>query len=305
MKRILSIIFCLVVSSLAFGETYWTPENIPLVYLQDRTKYVSNPDGVLDEAVVDSMNVILRRMEDEKNVQTVVIVVKHIEGDDPYTFGQEVADKYGIGHKGKDDGLFIMLCSEDRSYTILTGDGLEGTLPDAICRRIQNQVMVPRLKEGDWDGAMLETVKAVSGYVFGDDTLTNEGGSDDEEDLGMVLFAAFIAMIVALILMIGVVSALSTRKCPKCEKRKLSAVKREVVVVDGKKKYRVTYRCSHCKHQEERYEDYHNNGMTNAGRGFGGGMMMGGGMRGFGGGGSIGGSFGGGHFGGGGSTGRF
>lgn len=302
MKRLLNVISCLVVSLMAWGATYWTPENIPLVYLQDRTKYVSNPDGVLDEWAVDSMNLILAGMEKEKNVQTVVVVVRHIEGDDPYTFGQEVADKYGIGHKGKDDGLYIMLCSEDRSYTILTGEGLEGTLPDAVCRRIQNQVMVPRLKSGDWNRAMLETVKAVSGYVLGDDTLS--GAEEEDEAIGVLY--GFLAMLIVLVLLMVVISVVSARKCPKCGKRKMMAVRKEVVVVDGKRKHKTTYLCSHCKHQEVRYEDYFDEGMTNAGRGFGGGMMMGGMERGgFGGGGSIGGHFGGGHFGGGGSTGRF
>lgn len=304
MKRTLSLISFLAVTLLVVAETYWTPENIPLVYLQDRTRYVSNPDGVLDEAVVDSMDLVLGGMEREKGVQTVVIVVKHIEGDDPYTFGQVVADKYGIGHKGKDDGLFIMLCSEDRSYTMLTGKGLEGTLPDAICRRIQNWVMVPRLKEGDWDGAMLETVKAVSGYVFGDDTLVAE--DDDAEDDDFIVVIVLVSMAVCVVLVTWLLIFVSNKKCPKCGKRKMVAIKKELVTVNGKKKYKVTYRCSNCRHQEERYEDWYNDGMSSTGAGFGGGMIMGRGMRGgFGGGGSFGGSFGGGYFGGGGSTGRF
>lgn len=299
MKRFLMYMVVLMGALTALGQTYWTPDNLPMVYLQDRTKYVINPDGVLAETTVDSLNRLLRLMETETGVQSVVAVVKHIEGDDPYSFGQEVSDKYGIGHKGKDDGLFVMLCTEDRSYTILTGDGLEGALPDAVCRRIQNREMIPLLKKGDWDGAMMATMSAIDGYIRGDEDFRQGYMDDDvgEEDI-VVIFAFFSLILIALVV---IVSFASVKKCPRCGQRKMKGVKSELI---GRRKRRVTYRCSNCGHEETKDVNV-DDGTSGLGRGMGGGMMMGGG-RGFGGGGgSIGGHFGGGHFGGGGSTGRF
>lgn len=284
--------------STVFAQTYWTPDNLPMVYLQDRTKYVINPEGILSEATVDSLNQMLLAMERETGVQSVVAVVNHIEGDDPYAFGQEVSDKYGIGHEGKDDGLFVMLCVGDRSYTILTGEGLEGALPDAICRRIQNYHMIPFLRQGDWDGAMLATMTTIYGYIRGDENF-KEGYEEDEirpEEfwVGMLFCGLFFVMLVMLIYFANV------KKCPKCGKRKMVAVKTETA---GRNKIRVTYRCSNCKYEMTKIVDNPDN---NSG-GIGGGTIIGGGMGGFGrgGGGPIGGHFGGGHFGGGGSTGRF
>ena len=288
----------------ALGQTYWTPDNLPMVYLQDRTKYVINPDGVLAETTVDSLNRLLRLMETETGVQSVVAVVKHIEGDDPYSFGQEVSDKYGIGHKGKDDGLFVMLCTEDRSYTILTGDGLEGALPDAVCRRIQNREMIPLLRKGDWDGAMMATMSAIDGYIRGDEDF-KDGYSVDDSDSDEAIFV-MVMFIFMFAVIVFVAYAASVKKCPKCGKMKMCAVKSELI---SRKKRRVTYRCRKCGH--EMTKDVNIPDQRNDGFGGGGGMIIGGGMGGFGGGGGSigghfgGGHFGGGHFGGGGSTGRF
>lgn len=80
----------------SMAQEAWTPETLPMVYLHDRTKYVINPEGILSQQVVDTIDAELYTLEQEMGVQTVVAVVKHIEGDDPYEFGQAVADKYGI-----------------------------------------------------------------------------------------------------------------------------------------------------------------------------------------------------------------
>lgn len=296
-------LICLFMTIASFGQTYWTPSTLPMVHLQDRTKYVINPDEVLNQATVDSLDRELYLLEEETGVQTVVVVVRHIEGDDPYQFGQDIADKYGIGHKGKDDGLFVMLCTDDRSYTILTGDGLEGALPDATCRRIQNRVMVPLLKEGKWDMAMTATIRAIDYYIRGDEDFKQVIDSSDEYDeydplLPLLTMGVLGSGMIAL----GVYA--SKKRCPKCKKRKMKVVAYHKFTDDnGKRKIKVTYRCTNCGHE---MTSIHDNNEDNF-RGGSGGAIFGGriGRGGFVGGGSIGGSFGGGHFGGGGSTGRF
>ena len=91
---------------------------------------VCNPDGVLSADATQRTNLLLKALEKDKGIQTVVVVVKQLEGDDPYQFGMDLARKYGIGNKQR-TGLIVILATEDRSYQILTGNGLEGTLPDA------------------------------------------------------------------------------------------------------------------------------------------------------------------------------
>ena len=287
-----------------FAQTKWTPETLPMVHLQDSTRYVCNPDGVLSIPTQSEVDQILLALEQAKGVETVVVVVKSIEGDDPYEFGMQLARKYGVGSKEQNSGLIVILCTEDRSYQILTGRGLEGTLPDAICRRVQDQVMVPLLKEGLWDSAITETMKTLDGIIRQDPELMRTFAEEDVDPLVLVAIIAFMLLFVYSIY--KAVELANTRICPKCQQKTLVKTKTSLVRVKSSYYARTQWRCKKCGHEEQRDEPTHN---PNAGgmRGVPPIIFPFGGSRGggFGGGGFGGGSFGGGSFGGGGSGGRF
>ena len=152
MRVQLRYIFLFVISLLssriaAADATLWTPEALPMVHLQDAHKWVCNPDGILSPAIVDSVDNIINHLNQEKGIEAVVVVVKRVEGGDCYTFGMDLSRKYGIGSKNYNTGLIVILSTEDRAYQILTGTGLEGTLPDAICKRIEIRKMIPKMKQ--------------------------------------------------------------------------------------------------------------------------------------------------------------
>lgn len=286
----------------AFGAV-WTPDNLPVPYLKDRTQYVSNPDGILPSEATDSINRVLRMLEDKTGTQCLVVVVEHVEDDDPYGFCMALAEKYGIGQKGRDNGLVMLLATGDRSYQILTGRGLEGTLPDAVCKRVENRIMLPRLKEEDWAGAMVEAVKACASYVMGDETQLKEAEDAEEE-------AETAAILVGLCIFFGIMGLFavigyfaSHKQCPRCGTRYAFTLRKTVRFRRGGRHYvRTTWVCSKCGHTETREERDTSAEAAAAAALLG---TSGGNRRSGFGGGSFGGSFGGGSFGGGGAGGRF
>ena len=302
MKRTLSFLLTLLVTALTFAATY-TVDNLPIPYLQDRTQYVSNPDNLLSQTAVDSLNLWLGQMEHEHGVQTVLAVVERIEGGETYDFCMALGRKYGIGRKEQNSGLIILLSTGDRAYTILTGRGLEGTLPDAICKRIENYQMLPALRDGNWDEAMLNAVRAITKYVDGDDSLV--GSSDfDDDDTG-----ALIGFLVCMLLGLGIIAFaiwLDQRKksyCPSCKQYKMKKISGYTTTNRrlGLRTHHDTYRCSNCYFTKELHWD---EGINTGNMGGAAGGALGGSFFGRGGG-SFGGSFGGGSFGGGGASGRF
>ncbi|MBR0434084.1 MAG: TPM domain-containing protein [Bacteroidaceae bacterium] len=302
MKRTLSFLLTLLVTAFAFAATY-TVDNLPIPYLQDRTQYVSNPDNLLSQTTVDSLNLWLGQMEREHGVQTVLAVVERIEGGETYDFCMALGRKYGIGRKEQNSGLIILLSTGDRAYTILTGRGLEGTLPDAICKRIENYQMLPALRDGNWDEAMLNAVRAITKYVDGDDSLV--GSSDfDDDDTG-----ALIGFLVCMLLGLGIIAFaiwLDQRKksyCPSCKQYKMKKISGYTTTNRrlGLRTHHDTYRCSNCYFTKELHWD---EGINTGNMGGAAGGALGGSFFGRGGG-SFGGSFGGGSFGGGGASGRF
>lgn len=139
--------------------TYWNAQTIPVPYLQDSTQYVSNPDGVLSQNVVDSMNAVYRDIEDEFDIQTVVAVVGHIENDDPFRMAQDLGNSYGVGRN--DRGLVIVVGYDDHSINMSPGRALEADLTDAECHRLEQQYVVPAMRAEKPDSAMLYLTKAL------------------------------------------------------------------------------------------------------------------------------------------------
>mgnify|MGYP002775393256 FL=1 len=282
----------------------WDADNFPVVYLQDSRRHVCDPDNILSPAVRDSVDALLSQIEKKRGVQSIFAVAKRIKGGEPYEFGMSLARKYKVGQSKQNSGLIVVLSTEDRAYQILTGHGLEGTLPDAVCKRIENNYMVPLLKNGDWDGAMLNGAKAICAYVLKDESLLPNSKSDEDDTPAM---AAALIIVLFLVVLIGILIKKNWNNdlCPKCRHHSLKRTDQLLRRTDDGKLL-VIYKCSKCGHTVAKEE--------NDDRGSGGGMspllpflFLGGGRSGgFGNGGGIsGGTFGGGTFGGGGAGGRF
>lgn len=139
--------------------TLWNAENILIPFLQDSTQYVSNPDHILTQQTVDHMNITLKRLDNELGVQSVVIVVNHIENDDPFRFAQDVGNKYGVGYGNK--GLMVVVGYQDHSINISPGRALEADLTDAECHRLEQQYVVPAMRAEMPDSAMFYLTEAL------------------------------------------------------------------------------------------------------------------------------------------------
>ncbi len=150
--RHLLIVFLVCLGQLAQAQSY-TVESVPNVKV-DSNNYVSNPDGILSAETVNAMDQQLRELEARTTAQVAVVVLNSIGEQDIFNFAQELFTKWGIGQSQKDNGLLVLLVMDQHTVRFHTGHGLEGILPDVICKRIQEQDMVPLFKEGKYDEGM-------------------------------------------------------------------------------------------------------------------------------------------------------
>lgn len=81
--------------------------------------------------------------------QLAVVAVKSLQGGEINDFAVKLFAQWGIGEKGKDNGVLLLAAIEDRAMWIEVGYGLEGVLNDAKCGRIRDEWILPRFKEGD------------------------------------------------------------------------------------------------------------------------------------------------------------
>ena len=185
-----------------------------MVHLEDRMRYVSNPDTILADSIVARMDSLLYALEEKTGIQTLVVAVSGIEGGDCFDFAYRLGMEKGVGQQGRDNGLVILLSTEERCVQFATGYGLEGALPDAICKRIQSQYMVSHFGKDDWNTGMLEGIRAVAGYLDG--SMPNELQGEEEHGLGFVLMGLLFLSPVFLILY--KVFQSSKPRCPQCKK---------------------------------------------------------------------------------------
>ena len=301
MRKIVYLIL-LLLGSLSLQAKEYTVKEIPMVHLQDRTRYVSNPDGILSPSSVATMDSILYALEQKTGIQTLVVAVTGIEGGDCFDFAHRLGQEWGVGQKGRDNGLVILLSTDERCVQFATGYGLEGVLPDAICKRIQSRYMVEHLGKDDWDAGMVAGIRAVNGYLDG--SMENIGGKEEGDDSALLIF---MGLIFGSIILISVIVGIFGNRCPKCKKRKaLQRISSQVISrKNGVIVTEVTYLCKYCGHQVKMKEKSGDTNYRGPRSGSGPTVFMGGGGFGRGGGGFSGGSFGGGSFGGGGAGSRF
>lgn len=272
----------------------YTIDQVPNVHLADERQYTTDPSHQLSTVARDSVNVLCARLEKETGIESAVVILPSIGDATPFDFATELFREWGIGKKKSNNGLLILYVVDQHKVRFQTGYGLEGDLPDALCKRIQQQQIIPWLKQGDWDNAVVSGMRAVYQTLNGSMTPEPEGDHDDT--------VAFLFLIGAIVFMIMLPSLLNNHRsrCPRCGKRKLKRVKSErLKTTHGHIIRRDIYRCEHCGHivYRDHREDDDAGGALLTGM-FLGSMLGRGGSRG---GGFSGGSFGGGSTGGGGS----
>lgn len=296
MKRLIGLMLFLLVATLSFAtgeEKQYTLQDVPNVRLSDARQYVSDPSHILSGSARDTINAVLARLEESTGIETAVVMLPSIGEEDSFNFAHELFRQWGIGKQKSNNGLLILFVADQRKVRFTVGYGLEGTMTDAMSKRIQMQRMVPRFKAGDWDGGMVDGVRAAAQVLDG--SMLPEPTDDDD---GMI--EALIAVAVMVGLAIFFIALLGEKqRCPKCRHKGVKRVAQQVLrLSNGRRVRRTTFLCPHCGHTFTRDENIDDSGNAAA---FIAGAMLGGGGRG-GGGGFSGGSFGGGSTGGGGST---
>lgn len=291
MRKLLSI-FIALAFALGVSAKQYGIDNIQMVHLLDSTRYVCNPCNVLSWEHVAVMDQMLDVLEDSTGIEVVVIAVDSLANHDCYETAIRIGQKYGVGKKSLNNGLVILLSTVERCVQFSTGSGLEGVLPDVICKRIQRECMIPYFSRGEWSEGMLEGVKATYEVLQGSMTWSEEPGEDSLMDKIFVLFFFLFLPVIA------IREWWKSKKCPNCGKHKLTRVETLRIYEDSHvRKYQDIYLCKACGDKTTRLRTVYKESHSSRGGGFGGGFGGGGGFSG--------GHFGGGHFGGGGAGSRF
>lgn len=153
--------------------------------------------GLLSVEQKTTLEQKLIQYADSTSTQIVVVTVKSLQGNDPSYTAAQWAHKWGIGQADKDNGIMVLVASEDRKMTIQVGYGLEHLLTDAYSRRIIEQIMAPHFRQQDYYGGLNEATNAMMQIFSGE--YQNDSSPKDSGVLLIVFFILFMLFIILII----------------------------------------------------------------------------------------------------------
>jgi uncharacterized protein len=143
-------------------------------------RLVNDLTGTLSADEVAQLEKKLLAYSDSTSTQVSIVLMGSVGIYDISDYAFQLGEKWGIGGKGKDNGLLILAAMEDRKVFIATGRGLEGAIPDALAKRIVNDMILPNFKAQAYyqglDQATDMIFKLASGEYQADEVM-NEGDS--------------------------------------------------------------------------------------------------------------------------------
>ncbi len=133
------------------------------------TAHVVDLTGTLSADERAALDAKLADFEQAKASQVAVLVVPSIGTESIEEFAGRVTDAWQLGRKGVDDGVLFVVAKQERRMRIHTGRGVQGTLTDALSKRIIADVVAPRFRTGDFAGGIDAGVDAIMKAVEGEE----------------------------------------------------------------------------------------------------------------------------------------
>lgn len=213
MKRLLFPLLLVLAAAATATAAVYAPHDVPNVHTADRTRNLSNPDGIISPAAQTAVDSLVAGVRAATSAEMAVVVVDDItDPDDIDQFATELFGLWGLGKKDRDNGVLLLVANDRRKAVIRTGYGAEGVLPDIVCGTILREQMFPAFREGDFDGGVTAATATIARLLTDPDAaeelrsrLEDADRGDDDVDLwtAYLVVAGIVAAFMLLMLAAG------------------------------------------------------------------------------------------------------
>lgn len=129
---------------------------------------VMDQADLLDPTQEADLSKRLKALEVDTGAQVAVLTLPSLEGEPIESRAIEVARAWELGQAGRDNGLLILVAVEERELRMEVGEGLEGAVTDLTSKRIIDEQMVPRFRQGDFGSGIVAAVEALDPVIRGE-----------------------------------------------------------------------------------------------------------------------------------------
>jgi uncharacterized protein len=166
------------------------------------SQYVVDLAGVIDGGTQARLNAMLKDLEAKTTAQVVVLTIDSLDGEPLEDVSHQTAVKWGIGQKGKDNGVLLTVAVKDHKYRLEVGYGLEAVLPDSLVGSLGRQYLVPNFRKGDFTGGIVAALNEIANTIAtgsgGETAPVKETGGQGHLVLLLLVFIGLVLIFIVL-----------------------------------------------------------------------------------------------------------
>lgn len=164
----LSLVFIIVITLLPNG---YSQEKFP-----SPVGYVNDFADVIPANIERKIDAICREINQKTGAEIVIVSVATI-GDEDYTdYANRLFENWGIGQRGKDNGILLFNTIAERRFRLEVGYGLEPVIPDGLAGEIRDNYVFPYFRQDDYGNGFLAGTQAVATIIANDAGVELTGG---------------------------------------------------------------------------------------------------------------------------------
>lgn len=151
-------------------------------------RLVNDYAQVMSAQEVQNLESKLKRYADSTSTQICVVTIKNLNEYEVMDYAFRIGDKWGVGVKGKNNGIVILVAIQDGKAAITTGYGMEATVTDAATLQIRKNQMGPRFKEGKFYQGLEDGTTAIIKLAAGEYVNENPNSAKKKTPVGLIVF---------------------------------------------------------------------------------------------------------------------
>jgi uncharacterized protein len=168
-------------------------------------RLVNDFAGILKDDEAGSLENKLVRFNDSTSTQIVIVIVPSLAGYDISDYAQRLAEKWGIGQKGMNNGILILVkpktADSNGGARIATGYGLEGAIPDITCAEIIDNELIPAFRNNDYYGGLSNATNILISLSRGEYSAAEYGQKAGKSigkgsPVGIIIFIVIIIIVI-------------------------------------------------------------------------------------------------------------
>lgn len=150
--------------------------------------FVNDFAGIISASEKSTLETVLTNFKKETGNEIAVVTVPTLGDETVESYAVKLFEEWGIGEKGKDNGLLLLVGLEERKMRIEVGYGLEGDITDAQASSIIRNILTPAFKEGKYGEGITAAVGTIIDVLHGNVDAVPEDNSDQGHDFGVLFY---------------------------------------------------------------------------------------------------------------------